>query len=88
MTLTDDGGPNLITGSVSISLVSGSMYQIGGLAGLTAAAGTYTLTVNAADIEDQYGNPGTGSMSTSWVVDHSHADDHLGQSGGIVYGTA
>ena len=33
LTLTDDGGPNLITGSVSISLVSGSTYQIGGLAG-------------------------------------------------------
>ena len=31
--------------------------------------GTYTLTVNAADIHDVYGNPGTGSVATSWVMD-------------------
>ncbi len=69
LTLTDDGGPNLITGAVSISLVSGSTYQISGLAGLTAAEGNYTLTVNAADIKDQYGNPGVDALSTSWLMD-------------------
>ena len=31
LTLTDNGGPNLINAGVSISLVSGSNYKIGGL---------------------------------------------------------
>ena len=39
VTLTDNGGPNLITSAVTISLVSGSTYEIDGLAGLTAAEG-------------------------------------------------
>ncbi len=69
LTLTDDGGANLINSGVSISLVSGDMYAIGGLAGLTQAQGLYTLTVNAADIHDQYGNLGSDSLSTSWLMD-------------------
>ncbi len=69
LTLTDNGGPNLITSAVTISSVSGSTYQINGLAGLTSSQGLYTLTVNAAAINDQNGYPGTGSMSTSWLMD-------------------
>ena len=69
LSLTDNGGPNLITGAVTVTLVSGTTYQIGGLSGLTTAKGHYTLTVNAADIQDQNGNPGTGSLSTSWLMD-------------------
>ncbi|MFI5458474.1 MAG: SdrD B-like domain-containing protein [Isosphaerales bacterium] len=69
LTLTDNGGANVITSAVTISLVSGSTYQIGGLSGLTSAEGGYTLTVNAAAIKDTYGNPGSGSLSTSWLMD-------------------
>ncbi len=69
LTLTDNGNPVAITGAVSLSLVSGSTYDINGLAGLTTAEGTYSLTVNAASISDSYGNPGTGSLSTSWLMD-------------------
>ena len=39
LTLTDNGGANLITSAVTVSLVSGSTYQISGLSGLTAAEG-------------------------------------------------
>jgi RHS repeat-associated protein len=67
--LTDNGEPNLITSAVTISLVSGSTYEIGGLAGLTTAEGTYKLTVNAAGIQDAAGNVGAGSMSTTWLMD-------------------
>ena len=69
VTLTDNGNPVAFSG-VSFTLVSGttSTYQVGDLSAFTAAAGTYTLTVNAADIDDQYGNAGTGSLSTSWLV--------------------
>ena len=69
LSLTDNGGANLITSSVPISLVSGSTYEIGGLSGLTAAEGTYTLTVNGSGIQDPYGNSGSGTMSTSWLMD-------------------
>jgi RHS repeat-associated protein len=69
LSLTDNGGPNLITSSVTINLVSGSTYKIGGLSGLTTVEGTYVLTVSAAGIQDQAGNIGTGSMSASWLMD-------------------
>ena len=69
LTLTDNGGPNLITSAVTVSLVSGSTYQINGLSGLTASNGDYTLTVNATDIDDANGNPGQNALSTSWLMD-------------------
>ena len=69
LTLTDNGGPNLIDGGVTMTLVSGSTYLINGLSTITTAEGSYKLTVNAADIEDQSGNAGTGSLSTSWLMD-------------------
>ena len=79
LTLTDNGGPNLITSAVTISLVSGttSTYQIGGLSGLTTAEGTYVLTVDAAGIQDQVGNAGTGSLSTSWLMDTTPPTSHV-----------
>ncbi len=69
LTLTDDGGANLINSGVSLTLVSGDTYAIGGLSGLTVAQGEYTLTVNAADIQDQDGISGSGVLSTSWLMD-------------------
>jgi RHS repeat-associated protein len=69
LTLTNNGGPNLITGGVTISLLSGSTYRIGGLAALTKGDGNLTLTVDAKGIRDQDGNPGTNVLSTSWLMD-------------------
>jgi parallel beta-helix repeat protein len=71
LTLIDNGGSILINSGVSLSLVSGTTatYAIGGLTGLTEAEGNYTLTVNGADIQDQNGIYGTGSLSTSWLMD-------------------
>ena len=69
LTLTDNTGPNLITSAVTMTLVSGSTYQIGGLTGLTSSEGSYSLSVGAALLDDEYGNPGTGSLSTSWLTD-------------------
>ncbi|MGO9913725.1 MAG: beta strand repeat-containing protein [Isosphaeraceae bacterium] len=69
LTLTDDGGPNLITSAVSVSLDPGttSTYTISGLSGLTGSTGLYTLTVNAADLQDNLYAVGPGSFSTAWV---------------------
>ncbi|HEV3310540.1 MAG TPA: right-handed parallel beta-helix repeat-containing protein, partial [Chloroflexota bacterium] len=69
LTLTDNGGANLINSGVTLSLVSGDTYAIGGLSGLTTAQAEYTLSVNAADIQDQNGSAGTGTFSTSWLMD-------------------
>ena len=69
LTLTDNGGPNLITPAVTIERISSDVYVISGLTALTAAEGDYTLTVNAADIIDPYGNLGAGSASVSWLMD-------------------
>ena len=52
-----------------MTLVSGSTYQIGGLTDLTSAEGSYVFSVNASFIDDQYGKSGTGSLSTSWLMD-------------------
>ena len=69
LTLTDNGNPVAIPSGVTLSLATGTTYEINGLAGLTKAEGTYSLTINAAGITDAYGNPGTGSQSTSWLMD-------------------
>ena len=61
LSLTLNGGGNLITPAVTISLVSGSTYQIAGLAALETGNGTYTLTVNGADISDLAGNIGVNA---------------------------
>ncbi len=55
---------------ITFTLVPGttSTYQVGDLSAFTAAGGSYTLTVNAADIDDQYGNAGTGSATVSWLT--------------------
>jgi hypothetical protein len=77
LTLTDDGGFNLIDSGVSLTLVSGDTYAIGGLSGLTTAQGRYTLTLDAADIQDQNGIAGTGSLSTSWLMDTTAPSSHV-----------
>ncbi len=77
LTLTDDGGANLINSSVSLSLVSGDTYAIGSLFALTTAQGKYTLTVNSADIKDQNGLPGFGALSTSWLMDATAPASHV-----------
>ena len=89
VTLTDNGSPVAVSG-VSFALVPGttSTYQVGDLSAFTAAAGSYTLTVNAADIDDQYGNPGTGSLSTSWLVSGTTPTISWANPADIVYGTA
>ncbi len=69
LTLIDNGGANLINGGVTIAPVSGDTYAIGGLSSLTTAQGQYTLTVNAAILQDQYGFAATGTASTSWLMD-------------------
>src|SRR5208337_2112661 len=77
LTLSDNGGSNLINGAVTVSLVSGSTYQISGLSGLTSAEGNYVLIVSAAVIQNQNGNLGSGTLSTSWLMDTTPPTSHV-----------
>ncbi|MFM6834040.1 MAG: S8 family serine peptidase, partial [Dolichospermum sp.] len=69
ITLTRNGGTNLINNTVIISAINDTTYRINGLSGLTATDGTYTLTVNDSGIQDLSGNAGTGTQSETWVMD-------------------
>ena len=67
LTLTRQGGANLINSGVQIANVSSNQYQITGLTALTDVAGTYQLTLNMGTVEDRAGNAGTNSVSVSWA---------------------
>ena len=69
LSLTLNGGPNLITADsgVTLTLVSGDTYAIGGLAPLTAAHGVYTITVDPGVVADAIGNLSTGSATEQWA---------------------
>jgi hypothetical protein len=71
LTLTRNGGANLITSAVQVALVSGATYRISGLSALTAGEGVYVLTVSAVGIKDLVANQGTGSASTQWINDQT-----------------
>ncbi len=68
LSLTLNGGPNLITSAVTVNLVSGNTYEVDGLAGLDTAAGSYVLTLNLADVRDLAGNAGTAPATVDWTV--------------------
>ena len=69
LTLTDNGGPNLITSPVSITLVSGSTYSITRPLNPDDRGGILHPDRDAAHILDPDGNTGTGSKSISWLMD-------------------
>ncbi len=89
VTLTDNGNPVVVSG-VSFTLVpdTTSTYQVGDLSAFTAAGGSYMLTVTAADIDDQNGTAGSGSLSTSWLVTGTTPTISWADPAAIVYGTA
>lgn len=68
LSLTRNGGANLLTASQSITHVGGDTYRVSDLTNLTAADGSYVLTVNATGVTDAGSNAGVGSGSTSWTA--------------------
>lgn len=69
ITLTRNGGSNLVTNAVTISSVNNTTYRLNGLSSLTTAEGNYTLTLNGSGIQDLSGNAGTGTQSETWTMD-------------------
>jgi Ca2+-binding RTX toxin-like protein len=67
LSLTVNGGANLINSSVTILSLSPSRYQITGLNPLTSIDGEYVLTVNANGIQDTSGKVGHGLLTETWL---------------------
>lgn len=68
MTLTRSGGANL-SGTLTVTALSGTTFRIGGLAEATAASGAYLLTIQGAGVQSIGGNPGAGVRSEEWLMD-------------------
>jgi hypothetical protein len=68
LSLTLDGGPNLITSAVTVTALSSNTFTLGGLGPLTGAPGQYVLSVNAAAVKDPDGTPGLGAKSNVWTM--------------------
>ena len=68
LSLTLNGGPNLITSGVTVTEIDPTTYQIGGLDTLTTADGDYDLTVSAGGLVDGSGNSGVGFLSETWTM--------------------
>jgi hypothetical protein len=69
ISLTRNGGPNLASSALQITATGLNTYQVNGLSALTAADGSYLLTVQGAGVSDLVGNAGVGQQSESWVMD-------------------
>jgi subtilase family serine protease len=68
LTLTRNGGANLIDSGVTVNALDPDRFLIAGLTALTQAAGDYVLTLNAAGLEDTEGNAGAGVRAVSWSM--------------------
>jgi hypothetical protein len=68
LSLSLNGGPNLINGGVTVSAQSTNVFTLNGLGPLTGGQGNYVLTVNAAGVQDMNGTPGFGSQSAAWSM--------------------
>jgi hypothetical protein len=70
LSLKFNGGPNLLTGSETLSTTDNVTWTLSSLAALTAAPGAYTLTLNAngSGIVDWAGNDVVAGASDAWRV--------------------
>jgi hypothetical protein len=68
ITLTRDGGPNLITSDVTVTELDATSFQIGNISWVQGYAGNYSLTANATGLNDLAGNSGAGSTNASWQM--------------------
>jgi hypothetical protein len=69
VTLTRNGGPNLLTSDVQVNQLTATTYRISNFSWVQGTAGNYQLTVSASGIQDLAGNSGFGTRSTTWTLD-------------------
>ncbi|QDU19695.1 Calx-beta domain-containing protein [Urbifossiella limnaea] len=88
LSLTRDGGANLLTGSQTLTTSDTVTWTLGNLSGLTAAPGTYVLALTAAGsgVQDAAQNTMAADASDSWVTvttpSVSVSDVTVGEAGG------
>jgi len=87
ITLTRDGGSNLITPSVSVTPSSPTEYVISGLSPLTGADGEYELRVDGSTINDSGGSVFGGEDKVRWLVDSTFVplDHATPPKGSLIY---
>ncbi len=68
VTLTLNGGPNLVTSDVTVTQLDPVTFQFGNLSFLQGYAGIYSFTVDAAGVTDLAGNSGTGTTNEAWQI--------------------
>jgi hypothetical protein len=69
VTLTRDGGANLITSDVTVTRLNDTTYRLGNFSWVQGLAGTYTMTVNGAGVQDAASNFGSGVRSQTWTLE-------------------
>lgn len=71
LTLTRDGGANLLTGSQTLTSGDNITWTLGNLSGITGTDGTYTLTLTASGsgIIDGSSNPLSNDSHIDWAKD-------------------
>jgi hypothetical protein len=74
LNLTDNGGPNLLTGSQTLTTSDGITWTLGNLGGITAAAGSYTLSLAAGAAQSQSSAGVVSAAATqSWQMNSTIA---------------
>jgi hypothetical protein len=75
--LTRDGGSDLIDGAQTLTSTDNVTWTLGGLGSLTAAPGSYTLTLTAlgSEIADAGGNELAQNAAVSWLMTTTIAGD-------------
>jgi fibronectin type 3 domain-containing protein len=74
LSLTCNGGANLLTASQTLTTSDNLVWTLGNLSGITNAAGNYTLTVATTGVTDAAGNTLANSASSSWSMVISDLD--------------
>jgi hypothetical protein len=69
ITLTLNGGANLLTGSEPLTSSDGVTWILNNVGGLTGAEGSYQVALAPSSITDLAGNPLGAGASDSWVLD-------------------
>ena len=67
ISLTRDGGSNLVTEAVTVELASETIYRIQGLTALTSIPGNYQITIDTNGIKNLEGNFGTTIAQRNFV---------------------
>jgi hypothetical protein len=68
ISLTRDGGSNLVTEAVTVALASETIYRIQGLTALTSIPGNYQITIDTNGIKNLEGNFGTTIAQTTFLI--------------------